>query len=648
MKQWVHGFISLVVASMLLLAGCGGGQRLTPNGAISGRVPVPAPGTTVTVTVDGNNQTISVNPDGTFHLDCPPGVHTLVVLGANGGQAEAMVVQVFPGGKTEVGEISLRDAGQVAGLVTNAETHAPIASAEVTVTQLIMTFAQDDTPRPVRTTRTDSQGSYVVAGLPIGEYLATVDAPGYQPLTLQVVVTDGATCVGDAALPPINAAANSALEGHISLLADDGSLTPLAGVLVSVQAPSFFAHGGKPTALPPQAIQPDGSTVDFGPTDPPQPAAYAYTDGDGHYRIDNLLPGPCLVEAVRSGLVAASQNVTIVAGQTVVANFTLKLATRREGVVQGEVRDAVEKTPIAGALVYAVYQPQPVPLTGIRRGAAAGGGMVGPETVTTAITDAQGHYQLTVPAEVGAVVVQANGYETMQTPVTVTIGATVTVNISLTPIRLGIVEGTVTNMADGMPIAGATIYPLTNPIPLMKAATHRVATMPTPDATVTRTDADGHYTFKIPVDTQLLGCSVDGYQASYQTVQVQPEATITVNFRLAPIINHPVTLTGRVLSSTGGLADSQPVPGATVYASEIEPWDNLVTVPQPPVILHTATTDANGAYVLTLPAAVYSLSAQHDNLMSEPMIINLFADTTQDVLLQSSVAAPAQRRKTGG
>jgi hypothetical protein len=172
-------------------------------------------------------------------------------------------------------------------------------------------------------------------------------------------------------------------------------------------------------------------------------------------------------------------------------------------------------------------------------------------------------------------------------------------------------------------------------------ATNTDAAMPPPEGPMTRTDANGHYTLKAPADITTLSFEAAGFQASYRPVQVQPDATVTVDVRLAPIVEGKFTLKGRVLAAPGGPAAPRPVPGATVYAAPAGPWDGPVVMDaNRPMMVFTATTDRQGIYTFTLPAGAYTLSAQKDNFSSDAVRVELFRDAVQDLVLQTPVVVP--------
>ena len=103
--------------------------------------------------------------------------------------------------------------GDITGVVVDASTASPIAGATVTV----ITTGQSDT--------TDSNGNYLITGVPAGTHDVSASASGYITQTQSVTVTAGATTVANFALAPVGAeirvvlqwgASPSDLDSHMS------------------------------------------------------------------------------------------------------------------------------------------------------------------------------------------------------------------------------------------------------------------------------------------------------------------------------------------------------------------------------------------------------------------------------------------------
>ena len=133
----------------------------------------------------------------------------------------------------------------------------------------------------------------------------------------------------------------------------------------------------------------------------------ATTNSQGNYGIAKVPAGSQTVRATASGYAAGQQNVTVIAGGTVAANFSL-VAAPTTGTVSGRVTRASNNQAISGAQVCVLSSNQ------------------------CANTNAQGNYSITnVAAGSQTVRATASGFAAAQQNVTVPAGGTVTANFSL-------------------------------------------------------------------------------------------------------------------------------------------------------------------------------------------------------------------------
>ncbi|GEM_PF-907876 len=158
--------------------------------------------------------------------------------------------------------------GAISGTVTNASTGAPLSGATVT----------DGT----RSAVTDINGAYTLANVPAGTYTVTASRTGYAAASKIITVTAGATASASFALTA--AATTGNIAGKVTA-ANTG--LPIAGARVSAGNRTVF------------------------------------TDGGGNYTISNLSPGSYQVQASASGYRRVRRTVTVTAGATTTANFSL-------------------------------------------------------------------------------------------------------------------------------------------------------------------------------------------------------------------------------------------------------------------------------------------------------------------------------------
>ncbi len=454
---WVLGLL-LALSVLFALAGCGGGGSSSSRsvGRVSGNVFLGDGASSratsaITVSLEGTRLSARATADGRFVIEkVPTGLHTLVAR--SGGYAVAAVVRVEQGAETSVGDLVLTEAGQISGLVTSASNGNPIANAEVTVTNLVETTTDTMQPLPVRMATTDRLGSYTVSGLPAGSYVVTVEKKGYVAASVSVDVSAGTTTPGDVQLTPGSTGGAGAMSGVVTVTTDTGS-EPLAGVLVQV----FPAGDTVSNRSVPGGARKGGRC---------EGEYYAYTDDTGAYTIDGIEAGSYVAYASRPGFSEASAEVAITAGQTLKRDFVLEQNKVQIGTVEGIVRDSVTGTPIAGAVVglrmaYAYAE---------RRSARSSGGRCEPAPIyippgdvdVTTTTDAEGHYNLRVPAGGVEIFAQANGYQLLVQTVEVTADQTTTQDLALvawTGEKVTLSGTVVTKDSGGAlkPVAGAEV-----------------------------------------------------------------------------------------------------------------------------------------------------------------------------------------------
>ena len=221
----------------------------------------------------------------------------------------------------------------------------------------------------------------------------------------------------------------------------------------------------------------------------------ATTRGDGTYRLTSLPDGSydmTVTEPDHNPGFAGG--VIVVEGQTTIQDFVLSGA----GILQGTVVDA-----------------QGAPLSGVRVQ------VVGPVTRNTT-TDSNGFYRFRLP--VGTYDVTAILY--LYNPGTATDdvvdGMTTTQNFTLSLAPAHSIFGTVTNLATGLPVAGATV---------------RILNTPIPPAT---TDANGMYLFAtVPDGIYDIQASAPGFLSQTQTgVLVNQDTEVDFGLDSSAVCDH--------------------------------------------------------------------------------------------------------------
>ncbi len=139
----------------------------------------------------------------------------------------------------------------------------------------------------------------------------------------------------------------------------------------------------------------------------------------------------------------------------------------------------------------------------------------------------------------------------------------------------------------------------------------------------------------------MLEVVAEGYQPKSAVVEVSAGSEASVNIALDKEAG-AVTLSGHVTApdSSGKQA---PVAGAEVTAAG-PIYENPAIMA--PIFGARTTTNDKGEYSFTLRAARYMVSASKDNLVSDPVLVNVSKSATQDLALHP--APPPTNPPTGG
>ena len=370
------------------------------------------------------------------------------------------------------------------------------------------------------------------------------------------------------------------------------------------------------TSSPVQGIA--GATVSLANT-----SLTATTDSSGTYTLNGVPAGPQSVGASATGYTpSGSQSVTVAAGQTSTANFSL---TPTAGTVKGTVNDVISGLPIGGAsltiggvstttdgsgsytlggiapgtgtvsaqVVATYYQPFSsttmtvnlgaqtqnftlTPTTGTISGTVSlsGGGGVSVTTVSaggvTTTSGTGGAYTLVHVPVGSSVSVSAGktGYDASAVQVVaVTAGGTTgNINFTLTP-QVGTISGTVSDTSNA-PLSGVTVSA----------------------GGVTTTTSNGTYTLSnVPAGTQTVAASKGGYSSAQTTVTVPDQGSV-----VAPTLQLAV--------AAGTLSGTVTVRGRAASGATVTLTGNGLS--------RTTTTDGSGHYQFTsVPAGTCTARA---------------------------------------
>jgi len=306
--------------------------------------------------------------DGTYIiLGLLPSVNYEVTADADNFMSATLTnIAVNVGADTPNVNFALQELGSISGTVTDADTSAAVAGADVTA----MTGGV-----VMGTAVTETDGTYTIAGLtPSTNYNVSAVKDGYSPDAASgvVVVADATTTGIDFAL-----SLGGSISGTVTEL--DGT-TAIAGATVSIAAPGMAGR-------------------------------QVTTDGTGNYSVDRLpASANYSVRVEKTGYAVAVQDgVTVVVAQDTDVDVSLT-PVAQTGSISGKVTAADGVTGIAGATVTALRGGVSVSATTAADGTYTIAGLA-PATDYTVIASATGFYpdwQSNVGVTAGAVTTNIN------------------------------------------------------------------------------------------------------------------------------------------------------------------------------------------------------------------------------------------------
>lgn len=261
-------YLPLVVLMIvvLALAGCGGGGGTNHNagemGAASGRVSVPN-AAQYRLIVDGQELEARPDAEGNFTLpNLPAGDHSLTVVGGGGFSGAHLGFTVEPGDTVDIGDITPRLGGQIAGIVSKQDEQGNLSvlpGVEVIADAEPIYYIAGTVPSEIPTREaeaiqfraiTDSNGSYLIPAVPEGAYVVTVNVPGLVQGVSWVWVSPASTAAADFQLIEAIDPGVGTVTGTIYGLGVDGSSGPLEGATVSITSDGTWTPERPTTPIP--------------------------------------------------------------------------------------------------------------------------------------------------------------------------------------------------------------------------------------------------------------------------------------------------------------------------------------------------------------------------------------------------------------
>lgn len=288
--------------------------RLVPNpGVIQGSVrsELDQPITNATILVLDRNETVrGIGQTGDFGAyavgNLPQGTLSLVVSAPGFGNALG-AVNLAPGAEaTGIDFVLIANSGGIGGLITDADTGAVIASAQVEVR------LSDASGIVIAFGATSEFGEFVIDDLRPASYAVLAFAPGYASRAIGAIVQSDVRTSAFIGLNRLRGAISGTIRGQ------GGARIAANGTFVKL----FTSAGTLIETL--------------------------FADNEGHFAIADLAPNTYVVSVSAIGFIAQTQTVYLDAGQTAAVDFVL--FPQVIGIT-GKVLDADTGKPVAGALI---------------------------------------------------------------------------------------------------------------------------------------------------------------------------------------------------------------------------------------------------------------------------------------------------------
>ncbi|WP_226526993.1 carboxypeptidase regulatory-like domain-containing protein [Metabacillus niabensis] len=612
---------------------------MTPNpGSVSGSITdnLGNPITNAAVQVfDLNGILIATgftSSEGNYTIgNIPSGSFTIVVTAPGYGQV-TVGINVSPGEVlTGIDAVLVANPGSINGQITNQNTGTRIEGAVVSI-------LDGSSQVPVSVTTTSFFGNYTVSDLAPGSYIVTASKPNFGTNQIGAIVISDRTVTADIGLVPNPGVINgnvidtngdpvtgaeirvSVLNENqivvVTLLANsDGTytvpfLTP-GTYIVTVSAPNYGSSTISATVESNQSVivtniltpNPVTLSVQVITTNTANPIAGAtvtvrnstnititsgVTDQNGTITFTSLPPGVLNISA--TALNFGTDTISVIGNPGGILFAQLSL-TSDPGNIQGFITNIANGDSIPNAAI------QLYDFTNV--------------LVQTTVSNQFGEYMFSgITPGVYTVVANAPNFGPETAGAIINSNETNTLSFALFP-NPGIIQGSVRDMVNNAPIAGASIivreFSGTGPIVFS-----------------TITDANGFFqTTTLSPKTYVLVASAEDYGTNNVSVNVISDSTTTTEILLT---RDPGALQGIVRDAE----TLTPLP------------DTLVRIINDQgIIVRSLQTDVNGFYLLTsLPEGIYTVAAINPNYQSQINQTPIIANTTSvlNIALQGNPA----------
>ena len=534
--------------------------------------------------------------------------------------------------------------GSIEGTVTDAITDLPIPGVTVRLGEI----GERDVEASDAETTTDGNGYYVFYDVPVGSYVVSASMEGYLPDEKPGEVVVGQTTVVDFTLEseaapnhapefepigdketaegePLEFTVNATdpdddplsyvavglplgatFEGQtfswtpiigqadlygVTFIVSDGELSDTEAITILVDAAPLPGsiegavsdeQSGLPIAGATVRIGEIGQRGVDGPVDASD--AETTTDGNGYYVFSDVAPSSYLVSAEMDGYFPDDRSALVMAGETTIVDFALEPEPTPNQPPEMEPigdREVDEQETLEFDVV--ASDPDGDPLVYEASGLPEGASFEERNFSWTPEIGQAGEYDVTF-------VVSDGELEDSET---------ITITVVALP-RTGTVEGVIADAETGEPIEGALVS---------NGESEAV------------TDENGRFMLdNVPAGAQNLVASAEGYEDSYEEIEVLPGESVDVDIFLSPIAPPTdamwVDSIDPVLRTNGNLrigvlvVDPDPVRGARVTLTLTKDGETVLTQTRSTsrrgLVYYRLPQAAPGHYVVTVQEVIHS------------------------------------------
>ncbi|MGG0853609.1 carboxypeptidase regulatory-like domain-containing protein, partial [Metabacillus fastidiosus] len=560
---------------------------------------------------------ISTDSNGVYTITgLAPGNYVLNASAVN-FQTALSGASISPNTTTIVNFTLTSTPGSITGQITNRETGAPIAGANVEIRVI------DSSGAVVSTVLSDQNGQYLVNQLAPGSYTLIISSANFQTTAVSEIVIAGQTTTANVSLNP----SPGSISGTV-LNSQDGTL--IAGAAVNIinsnntlittvltgQDGTFIVNGLSPDQYTLTIFSANfqngsvGAVVQSNLTTPvtasliPEPGTISGTvnpavmgtiirlvnnngifidsnvaNPDGSFQFSNLAPGSYTVSASAQNYAATTAGVTVLANQISTVALTL---IPNPGTVSGTVTSS-NAEPLSNALLQITN---------------SNGTVIG-----SAFTNSQGQYTITnVPTGSYNVTANTDNFSPSVVGVTIDPGENVTnVNFSLTP-NPGSLNGQIVNFQTGEAVVGASVI-------VRDALTQAIIAS-------TTTTIFGNYTINnLPPSTVTVTAAKNRFGTSSVGAIIVSNGSTTANLALSP---NTGAINGIVLDTNGNVVTGNNI--------EVQVFN------ENKILLTSVTANSDGTYTVSnLPPGNYFVTVTAPGFSSSTIPVQVISETTTTV-----------------